>query len=78
MVVEATVTEVTDRGALISLEEPISAGGREVSRVLAVPTEPGWGLDALWFAYIRVDAFPADGDGGGRLGSWWMRLGSRA
>jgi hypothetical protein len=74
-VVGGTVVEVTGRGAVIAFEHPVKVGGRELSRVLAVPSEPGWGLDALWFAFIPFDAFPAHADGGEPVGRWWMRLG---
>ena len=39
------------------LREP----NREQRWILAVPHEPGWGLQALWFSFIAVDAFELDG-----------------
>jgi hypothetical protein len=75
VIVGGTVVEVTDRGAVLALERPVRVEGRELSRVLAVPSEPGWGLDALWFAFIPFDAFPAHGDAPEPVGRWWMRLG---
>jgi hypothetical protein len=42
--------------------------------VLAIPHEPGWGLQALWFSFIAVEAFELDGRA--RLGRWFIRLGS--
>jgi hypothetical protein len=71
---EGTVVEVADGGALVELDEPVTADGRELRRVLLVPRERGWGLRALWFSFIAVDAFPAHREGE-RLGRWWMRLG---
>ncbi len=73
--------EVTGSGAVVQLGEPVRVGGREVRRVLAVPSEEGFGLDALWFSFIAVDALPLEQDGSRsgarsqeRLGRWWMRL----
>lgn len=66
-VVAGTITEVNEEGAVIYLREP--------SRwVLAVPHEPGWGLQALWFSFIAVEAFELQGRE--RLGRWFIRLGS--
>ena len=42
-VVAGTITEVRDDGAVLYLREP----EREERWVLAVPQEPGWGLQAL-------------------------------
>ena len=56
-VVAGTITEVREDGAVLYLREP----GREQRWVLAVPQEPGWGLQALWFSFIAVDAFELDG-----------------
>lgn len=75
MVVQGTVVEVRDEGAVIAFAEPLEAAGREVSEVLAVPTETGWGFDALWFAFISFDAFPVEAEKGKPVGRWWMRLG---
>jgi hypothetical protein len=73
-VVTGTVVELVDRAALVELDEPARVDGAELRRVLAVPREPGWGLEALWFGFIQVDAFPADG-AREPVGRWWMRLG---
>jgi len=73
---EGTVVEVAGDGAVVDLDEPVAADGRELRRVLLVPREPGWGLRALWFSFIAVDAFPAHREGRGEpVGRWWMRLG---
>jgi hypothetical protein len=69
-VVSATITEVRDEGAVLYLGEP----DRDVRWVLAVPHEPGWGLQALWFSFIAVDAFELEGRE--RLGRWFIRLGA--
>jgi hypothetical protein len=74
VVVAATVVEVTERGALLELHEPFGAEGGEVRRVLAVPTESGWGLEAMWFSFIEVDAFRAHAVDA-PIGRWWLRLG---
>ena len=70
-VVAGTITEVREDGAVLFLREP----DREQRWILAVPQEPGWGLQALWFSFIAVDAFELDGRE--RLGRWFIRLGSR-
>lgn len=44
--------------------------------VLAVPREPGWGFQALWFSFIAVDVFELDGDASEPLARWYIRLGS--
>jgi hypothetical protein len=62
---------------VLLLEEPVRADGRELMRVLAVPREPGWGLHALWFTFIAIDAFPAHSEDGERIGRWWLRLGDK-
>ena len=67
---EGVVIEVVGDGALVELDEPFD----DLRRVLLVPREKGWGLRALWFSFIAVDAFPAHRDGQA-LGHWWMRLG---
>jgi hypothetical protein len=69
-VVAGTITEVREDGAVIFLGEP-EGNGR---LVLAVPHEPGWGLQALWFSFIAVDA--SELEGRERLGRWFIRLGS--
>ena len=66
-VVAGTITEVSEEGAVIYLREP--------SRwVFAVPHEPGWGLQALWFSFIAVEAFRLQDRE--HLGCWYIRLGS--
>jgi hypothetical protein len=70
-VVPGTITEVRDGGAVVYLREP----EREPRWILAVPREAGWGLHALWFSFIAVDAFELEN--GERLGEWHIRLGSR-
>jgi hypothetical protein len=69
-VVAGTITEVREDGAVLLLR----GSDREDRWVLAVPHEPGWGLQALWFSFIAVDAFELDGRR--RLGRWFIRLGS--
>jgi hypothetical protein len=66
-VVAGTITEVRDDGAVVFLRD-------EQRWILAVPQEPGWGLKALWFSFIAVEAF--DLQEGNRLGRWFLRLGS--
>lgn len=70
---EGVVIEVVDEGAVVELDEPVDG----VRRVLLVPREKGWGLRALWFSFIAVDAFPAHREGE-PVGEWWMRLGRRS
>jgi hypothetical protein len=70
-VVPATITEVRGEAAVLRLDEPHS----QESWVLAVPKEPGWGLQALWFSFIAVEAFELNGRE--HLGRWFIRLGSR-
>ncbi len=67
-VVPGTITELREGAAVVFLREP----GREPRWVLAVPRDAGWGLDALWFSYIAVDAFELDNGTG--LGEWHIRL----
>jgi hypothetical protein len=69
-VVAGTITEVRGDGAVVSLRAAAAAGER---RVLAVPLEPGWGLQAMWFSFIAVDAFELESRE--RLGRWYIRLG---
>ena len=66
-VVAGTITEVREDGAVVFLRD-------DQRWVLAVPQEAGWGLGALWFSFIAVDAFELEG--GNRLGRWFIRLGS--
>jgi hypothetical protein len=68
-VIAGTIAEVREDGAVLYLREP----EREERWVLAVPHEPGWGLQALWFSFIAVDAFELDS--GAALGRWFLRLG---
>jgi hypothetical protein len=75
VVLGGTVVEVTPSGALIQLDEAVHSSGRELARVLAVPSERGFGLDALWFAFIPVQVFPAHAEGAEPIGRWWIRLG---
>jgi hypothetical protein len=69
-VVPGTITEVRDGGAVVYLREPVL----EQRWIFAVPHEPGWGLQTLWFSFIAVDAFELDGRE--QLGRWFIRLGS--
>jgi hypothetical protein len=66
-VVEATLRAVDDGAAMLEFED-----GR---RATVVPRESGFGLDALWFSFIAVDA--ASPDTGELLGRWAIRLASR-
>ena len=66
-VLDATVVAVSDEAAVLEMET-----GR---RVRIVPREEGFGLDALWFSFIAVDATTADT--GEPLGRWAIRLRSR-
>jgi hypothetical protein len=70
VVVSGTITELRDEAAVLYLREP----RRKERWVLAVPDEPGWGLQALWFSFIAVEVFELEG--GERLGRWFIRLGS--
>jgi hypothetical protein len=69
-VVPGTITELRDDGAVLYLRDE----DRVERWVLAVPREPGWGLQALWFSFIAVDVFELDGHE--PLGRWFIRLGS--
>jgi hypothetical protein len=69
-VVAGTIAEVREDGAVLYLREP----DRGERWVLAVPHEPGWGLQALWFSFIAVDAFELEDRQ--PLGRWFIRLGS--
>ena len=68
-VVAATIAEVRGDKAILRLGDP--AGPQR--RVIAVPQEPGWGLQAMWFSFIAVEVFEFDGRE--RLGRWFIRLG---
>jgi hypothetical protein len=74
-VVEATLRSVDDRGAMLEFDVPPVLNGHEVSVARAMPRERGFGLDALWFSFIAVDA--ASTDTGEPLGRWAIRLASR-
>lgn len=65
-VVRGRIAEVRDGQAVLELDEP-------ARRLRAVPHEPGWGLEALWFSFIAVDVFELDD--GAPLGRWFIRLG---
>jgi hypothetical protein len=69
-VVAGTITEVRDDGAVLYLRDE----DRADRWVLAVPHEPGWGLQAMWFSFIAVDVFELDGRE--PVGRWFIRLGS--
>jgi hypothetical protein len=65
-VVGGTIVELRGDDAVVRLDD-----GREA---LVVPRERGWGLPALWFSFIAVDAFELpDREPRGR---WFVRLGS--
>jgi hypothetical protein len=66
-ILEATVTDRSRASAVLEFDD-----GR---RATVAPRERGFGLDALWFSFIAVDA--ADADTGEPLGRWAIRLGSR-
>jgi hypothetical protein len=70
-VVPGTITEVRDGGAVLLVREPDA----EERRLWAVPHEPGWGLQALWFSFISVDVFELDGRE--PVGLWFIRLGAK-
>ena len=71
-VVPGTIEAVLPAGARLRVRE---ADGLH-REVLAVPREPGWGLQALWFSFIAVDVFEPDEEGGEPLARWFIRLGS--
>ena len=74
-VVPGTIEAVLPAGARLRVRE---ADGLH-REVLAVPREPGWGLQALWFSFIAVDVFDLDGDeraGDEPFARWFIRLGS--
>jgi hypothetical protein len=69
-VVPGTITEVREDGAVLYLRDD----DRADRWVLAVPREPGWGLQAMWFSFIAVDVFELEGRR--PVGHWFIRLGS--
>jgi hypothetical protein len=69
-VVAGLLTDVTDSRAVLTLRPP-EGGSRRLS---VEPHEAGWGFHALWFSFISVDVFEADG--GDPVGRWFIRLGS--
>lgn len=78
-VVAATVAGVFDGVAVLEFDPPVRLEEREVRFARAAPRERGFGLDALWFSFIAVDAAALDGpDPAGDaqpLGRWAIRLG---
>jgi hypothetical protein len=72
VVVGAIAELLPDGGAIVNLEEPATACGRELRRFRAVPDEHGWGLHALWFSFIAVNVYALDGDE--PLERWFIRL----
>jgi hypothetical protein len=75
VVVLGTVAELTREGAVVALSEPVELEGEEVRQVIAVPAERSWGLHALWFSFVAVEASSLDGR---PIGRWWLRLGRGA
>src|SRR3954451_12703719 len=73
-VLEATVLVVAEGSAVLEFDPPVVLDGREVSRASAAPRESGFGLHALWFSFIAVDA--TSPDTGEPCGRWAIRLGS--
>jgi hypothetical protein len=77
-VLEATVIGISGRAAVLELDPPAVLEGREVRFARATPRERGFGLDALWFSFIAVDAVaqagPEAAGDGEPLGRWAMRL----
>ena len=75
-VVPGTIESVGPDGAVLRVQE---ADGLH-REVFARPREPGWGLQALWFSFIAVDVFEADGEepepSGEPFARWFIRLGS--
>jgi hypothetical protein len=78
-VVEATVLRISEGAAVLELDPPARLGSTEVRFARAAPRERGFGLDALWFSFIAVDASaledPDSPGQGEALGRWAMRLG---
>jgi hypothetical protein len=77
-VLEATVLRVSRGAAVLELDPPARLGTREVRFARAAPRERGFGLDALWFSFIAVDAEaltqPDPKSHGEALGRWALRL----
>jgi len=77
-VLEATVTGVSGRAAVLELDPPALLGDREVRFAQVTPRERGFGLDALWFSFIAVDAValagPEPAEEVAPLGRWALRL----
>lgn len=73
----ARVEAVAGGRAVLVFDHPVDAGGRQLERVLAVPVEAGYGLEALWFSFISFDAHPVSDETREPLARWWMRLGGR-
>ena len=69
-VVPGRLSDVSEGEAVLQLRpgEP----GAKTFRV--APHEPRWGLGALWFSFISVDVFEAEG--GAPVGRWFIRLGA--
>ena len=78
-VLEATVAGVFDGVAVLEFDPPARLEEREVRYARAAPRESGFGLDALWFSFIAVDAAalgaPDPAGEGEPLGRWAIRLG---
>lgn len=68
-VVRGKIAELRDDGAVLVVGEHDD----DERRLWAVPHEPGWGFEALWFSFIAVDVFELEG--GESLGRWFIRLG---
>jgi hypothetical protein len=75
-VVPGTIESVRPEGAAVLRVREADGLHREV---LAVPREPGWGLQAMWFSFIAVDVYELDEEGaeaaGEPLARWFIRLG---
>jgi hypothetical protein len=70
-VVTGTVRAVADGRARVVLDEPHG----ELREFDAAPRERGFGLDALWFSFIAVDAFEPGATE--PFAHWFVRLGKR-
>lgn len=75
----ATVVGVFGPAAVLEFDPPLRVGEHEVTYAHATPRERGFGLDALWFSFIAVDAAalhgPAPEPDARPLGRWAIRLG---